>query len=198
MPSESASNTLQKVVDEFEGEALAGLQEGRASAGAALEAVRKETEASVSKILENGAKQAEALKRQIIGAAELESRNAQLRSLEAAVNESISAAMSKVSDLPAAEYAKSLERLISEAADIIGNGSVVSCSPEERRSVEAALKKLGKAGASLKMGEPLDTGSRGVVLTSADGAMRFDNTFAARLERMRAGLRKDVVAQLSG
>jgi len=38
----------------------------------------------------------------------------------------------------------------------------------------------------------------GVVLTTSDGSIRFDNTFEARLERTKPTLRKDVAAILAG
>jgi len=80
--SKAAADTLAKVSGEFEAEVLADLENRRKETLAKVESVRKETSEAVAKILETSVKQAESVKRQIIGTAELEARNAQLRSLE--------------------------------------------------------------------------------------------------------------------
>jgi len=195
--SKAASDTLEKVSGEFETEVLADLKAGRSEALAKIEAVRKETTEAVGKILETSEKQAESVKRQIVGAAELDARNAQLRSLEKAVNEAFDLATKQISALSSASQEKALTFLIQEGLDVIGPRATVSCAPKDRKAVSAAIKKLGsKAKLSLDDGE-IDT-MGGVILTAPDGTVRFDNTFEARLERMRPTLRKAVAAILTG
>jgi len=195
--SKAASDTLEKVSGEFETEVLADLEAGRSETLARIEAVRKETTEAVGKILETGDKQAESVKRQIIGAAELDARNAQLRSLEKAVNEAFDLAAKQISAVSGASQEKALASLIQEGVDVIGPQAKVSCSSKDRKAVSAAIKKLGsKAKLSLDDGEITTMG--GVILTIPDGTVRFDNTFEARLERMRPTLRKAVAAILTG
>jgi V/A-type H+-transporting ATPase subunit E len=195
--SKAASNTLEKVSGEFEAEVLAELESGRKEAGAAVESARKETEESVAKILETSMKQAESVKRQIIGAAELEARNAQLKSLEKAVNAAFEAASKEIADLSGSRHDEAIRRLIQEGLDIIGARAKVSCASKDRRAVASAIKKLGpKAKVSLAE-ETIET-MGGVVLTTPDETIRFDNTFDARLERMKPSLRKEVAAILTG
>jgi len=195
--SKAASDTLEKVSGEFETEVLADLKAGRSEAIAKIEAVRKETTEAVGKILETSEKQAESVKRQIVGAAELDARNAQLRSLEKAVNEAFDLATRQISAVSGASQEKALTFLIQEGLDVIGPRATVSCAPKDRKAVSAAIKKLGsKAKLSLDDGE-IDT-MGGVILTAPDGTVRFDNTFEARLERMRPTLRKAVAAILTG
>jgi V/A-type H+-transporting ATPase subunit E len=195
--SKAASDTLEKVSGEFETAVLADLEAGRSETLAKIEAVRKEATEAVSKILETGAKQAESAKRQIIGAAELEARNAQLRSLEKAVNEAFDLAAKEISSTSGATHEKALAALIQEGLGVIGPRAKVQCAPKDRRAVGSAIRKIGgKAKLSLD-DEPVDT-IGGVVLTTPDGAVRFDNTFEARLERMRPILRKEVASILTG
>ena len=195
--SKAASDTLQKVSGEFETEALADLEAGRSETLARIEAVRKETTGAVGKILETSEKQAESVKRQIIGAAELDARNAQLRSLEKAVNEAFDLAAKQVSSVSGASQEKALTSLIQEGLEVIGPRARVSCASKDRKAVSAAIKNLGsKVKLSLDDGE-MDT-MGGVTLTTPDGTVRFDNTFEARLERMRPTLRKAVAAILTG
>jgi V/A-type H+/Na+-transporting ATPase subunit E len=195
--SKAASDTLEKVSGEFEKEALSDLEATRTETLAKLEAVRKETEEAVSKILETGIKQAEAVKRQIIGAAELEARNIQLKALEKAVNESFDAASNQISELKGTSYDKAMERLIQEGLEVIGPKAKVQCSPKDKRVVASIVKKLsGKEKVSMD-DNPVET-MGGVVLTTPDESVRFDNTFEARLERMRPNLRQEVAAILTG
>ncbi len=195
--SKAASDTLEKVSGEFETEVLADLEAGRSETLARIEAVRKETREAVGKILEASEKQAEAARRQIIGAAELDARNAQLRSLEKAVNAAFDMAANQISEVSGASQEKALASLISEGLDVIGPRAKVSCASKDRKAVSSAIRKLGdKAKLSLDDGE-IDT-MGGVILTTPDGTVRFDNTFEARLERMRPTLRKSVAAILTG
>jgi V/A-type H+/Na+-transporting ATPase subunit E len=195
--SKAASDTLEKVSGEFETEVLADLESGRSDTLARIETVRKETTEAVGKILETSEKQAESVKRQIIGAAELDARNAQLRSLEKAVNEAFDLAAKQISAVSGASQEKAVTFLIQEGVDVIGPQAKVSCSSKDRKAVTVAIKKLGsKAKLSLD-DEEIDT-MGGVILTTPDGTVRFDNTFEARLERMRPTLRKALAAILTG
>jgi len=195
--SKAASDTLDKVSQEFETEVLSDLEASRRETLARIEAVRKETAETVAKILETSLKQAESVRRQILGAAELETRNDQLRSLEKAVNEAFDAAMDQVSSLSGASLEKVLAGLVQEGLEVIGARAAVRCSAKDKKAVAAAVKRLdGKARVTLE-DDPVET-IGGVVLSTADGSVRFDNTFEARLERMRPTLRREVAAILTG
>jgi len=195
--SKAASDTLEKVSAEFEAEVLADLEAGRSETLAKVEAARKETAEAVAKVLETGEKQAESVKRQIVGTAELESRNAQLRSLERAVNEAFDMATRRISSESGASQEKAVTLLIQEGLDVIGPRATLHCAAKDRKAVSSAIRKLGTK-VKLSLGdEELDT-MGGVVLTTPDGSVRFDNTIEARLERMRPTLRKEVAAILTG
>jgi len=195
--SNAAADTLEKVAGEFESEVLADMESGRVETLRKVEYVRKETTDAVAKILVTGDKQAESMKRQIIGAAELGARNAQLRSVEKAVIESFELAAKHVSSVSGASQEKAVLGLIQEGLDVIGPRATVRCAAKDRKAIASAIKKLGsKAKISLDE-KPIET-IGGVVLTTPDGSVRFDNTFEARLERMRPNLRRDVAAVLTG
>jgi len=194
--SKAAADTLEKVSGEFESEVLADLENGRKEILAKVESVRKEAAESVAKIIETSIKQSESVKRQIIGAAELQARNAQLKSLEKAINESFERATEKIASSGGAEYERALERLIQEGLDVIGPKANVMCAAKDRRAVASAVKNLSKAKITLE-DETVET-IGGVIVATPDRSVRFDNTFEARLERMRPTLRKDVAALLTG
>jgi V/A-type H+-transporting ATPase subunit E len=194
--SKAASDTLEKVSGEFEVEAMAQLEAGRSESMAKVDSVRKETIEAVEKILETGTKQAESVRRQIIGAAELEARNAQLRAVERAVNQAFEGATTKISESSEASYERALSRLIQEGLEVIGPKAKVQCTTKDKKAVAALVRKVEKAKVTLD-DEPLNS-MGGVVLTTPDGSIKFDNTFEARLERMKPMLRKDIAAVLMG
>ena len=195
--SKAAADTLDKVSDEFQAEVMSDLESSRSETLARIESVRKETAEAVDKILETSLKQAESVKRQIVGAAELEARNSQLRSLEKAIEEVFELAAKEISSSSGAAHEKALAGLIQEGLDVIGAHARILCAAKDKKAVAAAIKRLGpKEKVSLDE-EPIET-IGGIVLTTSDGSVRFDNTFEARLERMRPTLRKEVAAILTG
>jgi len=195
--SKAAADTLDKVSGEFESEVISDLESSRAETLARIESVRKETAEVVTKILETSLKQAESVKRQIVGAAELEARNSQLKSLEKAVVEVFDLAAKQVSAASGAAQEKALAGLIQEGLDVIGGNAKIQCAAKDKKAVASAIKRLGPKGNVFLDEEPVET-IGGVVLTTPDGSVRFDNTFEARLERMRPTLRKEVAAILTG
>ncbi len=195
--SKAAADTLEKVSGEFEGEILADLQEGRGQALAIVESARKETTEAVAKILETSVKQAESLKRQIIGTAELVERNAQLKSLEKALNEVFDIAVKEVASSSGARSEEALSQLVKEGLDVIGTKAKVSCGLKDRKAVSSAIRKFSGGDIKLTLDEK-SIDAIGVVLTTTDGSVKFDNTFEARLERMRPSLRKEVAGILTG
>jgi V/A-type H+/Na+-transporting ATPase subunit E len=195
--SKAASDTLEKVSAEFEAEVLADLQAGTDQAIQSVQTMRREAADEVAKALEAGERQADSVRRQIIGAAEIEVRNAQLRSLEVAVTEVFDSAVRKVSSLSGEAEEASLTTLLKEGMEAIGTKAVVHSSAKERKAVSAAVRKLNKGPVRLSVDEKGIETIGGVMLTTSDGSVKFDNTFEARLERMRPSLRKEVAAILT-
>jgi len=196
--SKAATDTLDKVSSEFQGEVLADLDQGRTESMARIEAARRETAEAVAKVLESSVKQAESLKRQIVGAAELQARNAQLKVLEKAVNEVFEMATKEISESEGSSYEAAIVRLIKEGIDVIGPKARVSCSSKDKKAVSAAIKKLSSSSVKLSLEDEHIETIGGVVLSNTDGTVRFDNTFEARLERTKPTLRKEVAGVLTG
>lgn len=195
--SKPTVDTLEKVSEEFETELLAELQKGRGQALSMVESSRREASVAVTRILDASVKQAESLRGQIIGAAELEARNAQLKTLENAVIEVFDAAVKKLEKESGARYDRSLTRLVKEGLEVIGPKAIIYCRSKDRGAILAVLHKLGGSQSKLVLEEKSIDAIGGVVVTSTDGSVRFDNTFEARLERMRPTLRMEVAAILT-
>lgn len=195
--SSAAADTLESVIGQLEGELIVELDSGKKQALSALESSKREARAIVEKILDTGNKQAETLKRQLIGAAELEARNAHLKTLEKAVSEVFEVAVKELHDLPASRYEKSLSVLLGEGVEVLGQNIRVYCNTRDRKAVSTAIDILDARQSRLRLDDKAIDTIGGVVMTSTDGLVRFDNTFEARLERMKPTLRMDVSAALS-
>lgn len=193
----SADYTLDKVSSETLNEILTELESGKSDASEQVRSMIRETRAEVAKILQDGERQAESVRRQILGSAELEARNSTLRSLEEASNRIFQESLVTVSKSP--RYEKTLAKLISEGLWVIGREAFVSCNARDRKAVGSAIKEMNsKAGSKLSLDEKNLEVKGGVVLRSMSGTVRFDNTLEARLDRIKPQLRRDVVAILSG
>jgi V/A-type H+-transporting ATPase subunit E len=132
----------------------------------------------------------------MIGAAELETRNAQLKSLERAVTEVFELATKEISESSGEVHESSLVRLIEEGVRVIGPHAKVQCVAKDKKAAASSIRRLGAGQTKLTLeDEPIDS-IGGVVLTSSDGSVKFDNTYEARLERMRPSLRKEVAGLL--
>jgi V/A-type H+-transporting ATPase subunit E len=190
--SKAAADTLDKVSGEFESEMLAELQEGREQALSTVESSRREAREVVTKILDTAAKQSESLKRQMIGAAELDVRNARLKAMEKAVIEVFDAAAKELQEGSGQRYEKSLEHLVSEGMEAIGPAARVYCSSKDQRTVSAVINKLGGGRSKLVLEEKSIDTIGGVVMSTQDGSVGFDNTYEARLERVKPTLRMEV------
>ena len=196
--STATKNSLEKVAEEFYKEVTAELEEGRAQALKSLEEVGRETTEAVTKIIEAGNKQAESLTRQITGSAELRSRNLQLRAIEEAVGEVFEMAMAKVAKASPGESEKAITHLLTEGVEFIGPEARVGCSEKDKKIVSAVIKKLNNDSSKLTLDDEDVSTIGGVVLTSPDGTVKFDNTFEARLERLKPMLRREVAGLLAG
>lgn len=195
--SKAATDTLEKVSAEFEAEIMADLQSGLTEALSRIGAARKLAAEATAKTLVNGERQAESVKRQMIGAAELEARNAELKSLERAINEVFDLAIKEVSELSGVAHEEALARLIEEGLEVIGPRATVQCNAREKKEVASVIRRMG-GKAKVTLDDQSIDAIGGVMLANDDGSVRFDNTFEARLERMRPALRKEVAGVLTG
>ena len=195
--SNAAADTLENVLGQLEGELIVELDSGKKQALSTLESAKRDAKAVVDKILDTSNKQADILRRQLIGAAELEARNAQLKTLEKAVGEVFEAAVKELSDLPASRYTKSLVILLGEGVEVLGQNVRVYCNAKDRKAVSSAIGMLPGRQSGAHLDENSIDTIGGVIMTSPDGSVRFDNTFEARLERMKPTLRMEVSTALS-
>jgi V/A-type H+-transporting ATPase subunit E len=199
MDSKSVEYTLDKVASEALTEILAEIEAGKSEALEQFRSMNRSTKAEVAKILEGSEREAESIRRQILGSAELEARNSILRSLEEASNRIVQDSLSAVTVKKPDDYERALAKLISEGALVIGKDATVNCNTKDKKVVGSIVKELNaKKGMRLTVSNKSIGAMGGVVLESKDGTIRYDNTLEARLERIRPQLRREIVNILSG
>ena len=198
MDTRSAQYTLDKVASEALAEIVAEVESGKNDALEQLKSLNRTTKAEVAKILEGSEREAESMRRQILGSAELEARNSTLRSLEEASNRIIQDSLSAVASERPDAYEKALAKLITEGAQVIGKDAAVYCNVKDKKLVGSIVKELNsKSGLKLSVGDRSIDAAGGVLLESGDGTIRYDNTLEARLDRIRPQLRRELVDALS-
>ncbi|MHB1909428.1 MAG: V-type ATP synthase subunit E [Nitrososphaerales archaeon] len=188
--SEEALEEMQKALT------VSGEQANKVVSDRALAAKEE-----VQKIDEHRIREADALKRQIIGAAEMSSRN---RSLEV-VEQNLSSAFEKANTKLEAftktqEYDQVLRSLVSQGIEQIGGGDCILAGNErDQKALKKIVEQISKEGKSKVSLDPKPIKKiGGVVVRSSDGYVRFDNTFEARLERLKPSLRKQIAQLFSG
>jgi vacuolar-type H+-ATPase subunit E/Vma4 len=169
----------------------------------ALEQANRQRDA----ILKQARDRAETMRSQAVTSAQLEAQALKLERRETLLARVMSEArqgLTGVTEWP--DYVQVLCRLIREGAEVLGAESLVIRADETtRRMLDEADERHPTVltdlredlAAQLELGEPLERGT-GVVLVTADGHRRYDNTLETRLSRMQAALRTPVYRILMG
>jgi len=150
-------------------------------------------EQEYDRIVNEGKKEAEKIEKQIVGSADLESRNKQLRLVEEYVQKAFDKAVEQIkSSKHDANYSKLIETLLTEAIDTLGTKEVtVSTNSKDKEIVNSLLSKF--PGSKLSS-ETIDC-LGGVEVSSKDGSMSFNNTIDARLNRLKPLIRKEIATK---
>jgi len=196
LPSKEIEATVGKVLGEESASIKALLDEALASSLKLLDDYEQRASEKYSESMLEGRKQAENVKRKILGSAELQARNAQLTAFESFFEGIIVDALAGVRSAPRdSRYGRALVRLLRESLVELDPGEYVfSCPETDRAALASATKEVAKEfpGYSLSISRRYFDGAGGFIVVSKDGNVEFNSTFEARLERMKASIRKRV------
>jgi len=188
-------HTVKKVSDEALAEMVQSISESKAAALDVVSRKMNEAEAEVQRISEQQRRQGDALRRQIIGSAEMTSRNRTLEIVEENLNEAFSQALDKLGDATGQiEYNRVLKSLVQEGIDVVGGSSfVVTANSRDQQLLQLIVGQISHdQNISLVRSDSRINTVGGVVVSSADGFVTFDNTYEARLDRIKPELRKQI------
>lgn len=137
--------------------------------------------------------------RQIIGAAEMQSRNSNLKLLEKNINKVFDTALQQFNKQKGKNYDKALELFINEGINSIDDDEIlIFCNKTDIRIVQNLINKISsKSKKNLQLSDDSLKTLGGVIVTNFDGTVSVNNTIEERLYRMRAELRTDIVKKFN-
>ena len=194
MGSDSAlERTVEKILHNTEEQILSSLKESLKSSQDELSNSHVSLEQEYDKIISEGKKEAEKLEKQIIGNADLDSRNKQLILIEESIEKVFEKAIKKIQDADRnSDYSKLISSMLKESIHTIGTPDItIQTNSKDKSVVQSLLPKF--PGATLSP-DTIDC-LGGVKIQSKDGTMKFDNTIDARLERLKPLIRKDIASK---
>ena len=199
MSSTSAlEQTINKVLSQKEGDLIKQLDSAYSESVANLESSRTKLASEYARILEGAKKQAENLRRQIVGSSRLAARNKQLVLIETAVNDAFEKAKTKLRSSDKQEVYKILiTKMLEESIAAIGADEVIiQCNRNDFDLVKKAIASLSNKNMRMSLSEQPINVIGGIRVRSVDGSTTYDNTLDSRIERFKPLIRKNIVQML--
>lgn len=203
MSSNSAlERTINKVLSQKEAELVSQIDSAYQESLNNIETSQGKLEAERTKIVDAAKKQAENLKRQVVGSSRLATRNQELLMIENAVNSAFEQARKKLASAGDKDSYKALmASIIEESVSSVGTGEVtVESNKSDSDLVKKIIADLQKKNPKVKVSlsnQPIDV-IGGIRVKSGDGSMTYDNTLDSRIERLKPLIRKNIAQMLRG
>ena len=200
MSSNSLERTIDKVLSQKESALISEIDSALQNSLKNLESSKSSLQVEYNNIIESSKKQAENLKRQIIGSNTLTARNKELVIIESAIDEIFDKAKEKLAKSNNEKnYEKLLTRMIQDSSTKLGSEIVIQCNKTDLNLVK---KLVSQAASNKKLkitvsDEVVDI-IGGIKAASVDGAMSLDNTLDSNIESLKPLIRKEIVQLLRG
>ena len=194
MGSNSAlEHTIDKILTQTEKSILSNIQSALSESQKTLDNAIPKLEQEYEKVISDGKKEADKIEKQIIGSSDLEARNKQLLALEEAIDKVFTKAIDQISNMArSGDYSNLIKTLLDESTEILGTTKVIIyTNSKDKNVVQDVLSKYPGAEIS---SEPINC-LGGITVKSKDGAMKFDNTLDARIQRMKPLIRKEIATK---
>jgi V/A-type H+/Na+-transporting ATPase subunit E len=200
MSLNSLERTIDKVLSQKESALVTEIDSALQNSLKNLETSKSNLHAEYDSIIAASKKQAENLKRQIIGSSTLSARNKELVIIESAIDEIFNKAKEKLAKSNNEKnYEKLLNNLITDSAGNLGSEIIIQCN---KTDLELVKKIASDISTNKKMkitvsDEVIDI-IGGIKATSLDGTMTLDNTLDSSIESLKPLIRKEIVQLLRG
>ncbi|MCV0399495.1 MAG: V-type ATP synthase subunit E [Nitrosarchaeum sp.] len=194
MESSSAlETTIDKILDQTQKNILSSINLALTDAQKTLDNAIPRLEQEYDKIISDGKKEADKIQKQIVGSSDLEARNKHLLALEKAVENVFTKALEQIANAQRnGDYANLIKSLLEKSTNILGTTQViVYTNSKDKDLVKSTLSQFSGAELSAETIDCLG----GVIVKSKDGAMTFDNTIDARIERLKPLIRKEIASK---
>jgi len=193
LTNSSLEKTIDKILDQTEHDILSNLDAALSDSHQILDNSVTKLEDEYDKIVADGRKEADKLQKQIVGGSDIEARNKQLLALEEAVERVFTKALEEISNSDrSGDYTNLIKSLLDESTKVLGTSEVVVfTNSKDRDVVQSTLSNF--SGSELSS-ETIDC-IGGVKIQSKDGAMKFDNTIDAKIDRLKPLIRKEIASK---
>ena len=185
--------TIDKILKNTENNILSSLKSALDDSQQNLDDSVTKLENEYEKIISDGKKEADKIEKQIIGGSDIEARNKQLLALEAAVDRVFTTALEQITNSDRnSDYANLINTLLEESTKILGTTEVkVFTNAKDKDVVQSSLSNFSGSELSSEIIDCIG----GVKIESKDGAMKFDNTIDAKIERLKPLIRKEIASK---
>ncbi len=189
----SLEQAIDKILEKTEKEILLDLKNSSSDSKQTIDNSLTKLEQEYDKIISDGNKEADKIEKQIIGSSDLEARNKQLTTVEESIDKVFTKALDEIANADRNDdYSKLIKTLFDESTKILGTTEIiVFTNSKDKDIVQSLLSEY--PGAELSS-ETIDC-LGGVKIKSKDGAMAFDNTIDAKVERLKPLIRKEISTQ---
>ena len=185
--------TIDKILSNTEQSILENIKSGLDDSQQNLDTAVPKLESEYDKIISDGEKEADKIAKQITGSSDIEARNKQLMALEDAVNKVFSKALDQITTADRGDdYSNLVKVMIEEATQILDTSEIlISTNAKDKEVVQSIISQFPGAELTSDTFECLG----GIRVKSKDGAMTFDNTLDARIDRLKPLIRKEIAAK---
>jgi V/A-type H+-transporting ATPase subunit E len=199
--SSPLERTIDKVLSQKESELISKLESAFQESLRNLESSKSKLNSEYLAILENAKKQAENLKRQIVGSSRLSARNNQLILVEDSVKTVFEMARKRLLSLQKdPEYEKLMKQaLLNSLAEIGKNDLIIECNKTDTGLVRKLVDSINKEkGTTMVESDKNIDILGGIRAMSSDGTLTYDDSIDSRIERLKPLIRKNIVQILRG
>ena len=185
--------TIDKILKNTENDILSSLKSALDDSQQNLDDSVTKLETEYDKIISDGKKEADKIEKQIVGGSDIEARNKQLLALEAAVDKVFTTALEQITNSDRnSDYANLINTLLQQATSTLGTTEVrVFTNAKDKDVVQSSLSNFSGSELSSETIECIG----GVKIESKDGAMKFDNTIDAKIDRLKPLIRKEIASK---
>lgn len=193
LANSALETTVGKILEQTEKSAISNVESALNESLKILDDSVPKLEQEYDKIIADGKKESDKIEKQIMGSADIEARNKQLMALEDAVDKVFSKALDQIANADRNDgYSNLIKTMIEEATQILGTSEItVTTNAKDKDVVQSTLSQFSGAEISPDTIDCLG----GIVVKSKDGAMTFDNTIDARIERLKPLIRKEIASK---
>jgi V/A-type H+-transporting ATPase subunit E len=200
MSLNSLERTIDKVLSQKESALISEIDSALQNSLKNLESSKSSLQVEYDNIIESSKKQAENLKRQIIGSSTLNARNKELIIIESAIDEIFIKAKEKLAKSNNEKnYEKLLTRLIQDSSAKLGSEIVIQCNKTDLNLVKKLVsQESSNRKSKITVSDEVVDIIGGIKAGSVDGTMSLDNTLDSNIESLKPLIRKEIVQLLRG